>query len=262
MEWGIRFALIIAGSLILAVLARADIVRGLSSTVFGWLERPLTVVADGVSEQGEVVFASRSELIAELQEREQQVLDLARTASQWEQAQQERDEALALLNYLQTTTQTALPARVRVRAAPEDAEVVLIDKGGADGVAVGQPVVVGDGMLYGVVIDVFAQTARVARVTDQRVTLGARLISSDETIGVIEGGSGPVMQMRFVGQDTPVQVNDVIVTSGADPLVPPGIVIGLVNAVEEDPNAPFLTLQVEPLADLRRARLVHVFNDL
>lgn len=257
-EWGVRFALITAVALILAILARTNIVRDVSGRLFSWVESPLTVVADETTEQGEIVFASRKELIAELQERETQVLELAQTAAQWSQAVHERDEALALLGYTEQVTEPILAARVRVRAAETDSDSVIIDKGAVDGVAAQQAVVTQDGVLYGLVAEVFANTARVVRVTDPSVVVGGGLLDVKSTVGVVEGGHGPVVRMAFVAQDTDVEVNDVIVTSGVDPQIPAGIVIGLVNVIEADPNAPFLTLFVEPLAQLQRARVVGV----
>ena len=59
-------------------------------------------------------------------------------------------------------------------------------------------------------------------------------------------------------QGAPVELSSLVVTSGTDPLVPAGLVIGLVNAIEEDPNAPFLTVRIEPLADMNRARVVGI----
>lgn len=257
-EWGVRFALIVAVALILAILARTNIVRDVSGRLFSWVESPLTVVGDTAAGQGELVFSSRRELIAELQEREEQVLTLAQTASQWSQAMQERDEALALLNYREKVEEPILAAKVRVRSSSTESDSVIIDKGAVDGVSLQQAVVTQDGVLYGLIGEVFANTSRVVRITDPSVVVGGGLLDTDVTVGVVEGGHGPVVRMAFVAQDTDVELNDVVVTSGVDPQVPAGIVIGLVNVIEEDPNAPFLTLFVEPLAQLERTRIVGV----
>ena len=260
MEWGVRLIFIAAVALVLAILARTNIVRGSSGRFLSWLESPFTVVADTVGGHGEVIFASRKELIAELQERETQVLQLAKTASQWELAQQERDQALALLGYSKDASEVVLAARVRVRSSASDSDSVLIDKGALDGVQTQQAVITGEGAFYGLVGEVFAHTARVVRLTDPSVVVGGRMVSTQQTVGVVEGGYGPVVRMAYVAQDTDVRVNDIVVTSGVDPSVPAGIVIGLVNVIEEDQNAPFLTLYIEPLAQLRQTRVVGILQ--
>lgn len=260
MEWGVRFAMIAVAALVLAVLARTNIVRGASGRFLSWIESPFTIVSDAVGNQGAVVFSSRQELIAELQEREEQVLQLAKIAARWEQAEQERDQALLFLGYKSGSSEIMVPAKIRVRSSIRDSDSVLIDKGAVDGIKTQQAVITGDGALYGLVGEVFAQTARVVRLTDPTVVLGGRLLDSEQTLGVMEGGFGPVVRMAYVAQDTDVHLNDVIVTSGVDPFVPAGIVIGLVNAIEEDPNAPFLTLYVEPLAQVQKTRLVGVIQ--
>lgn len=257
-EWGVRLGVIASLALLLTIVARTNIVRGLNGRFFSWLEAPFTVVADSVGDQGELIFSSRRELIEELQTREQQVLELARTAAAWEQAERERDEALQLLGYRERTGIPILTAKVRVRSSATDSDSVLIDRGAVDGVQTGEAVVTGEGVLYGFVQEVWAHTARVVRLTDPSMRLGAGLLDETHTIGVVEGGYGPVVRMAFVAQNTEVAVNDVIVTSGVDARVPPGIVIGLVNVIEEDPNAPFLTLFVEPFAAFTRTRVLGI----
>ena len=59
-----------------------------------------------------------------------------------------------------------------------------------------------------------------------------------QTSGIIEGGQGPVLVLRYVSEAS-MTVNTLIVTSGIDPQIPPDLVIGMVNAVEDDAHGSF-----------------------
>ncbi len=259
-QWAIRFLLILSVGLVIAVLTRTNIVRGFGGRFFGWLERPFTVIGTDSSELGEIFFASREELINELKDREEQVLHLALAASEWEDSERSLEQAEQLLGYTQNSESDVVAAKVLVRTRSFQNVELLIDQGALQGISVFDPVVTGDGLFLGVVEDVYPKTARVALVTNAESVVGASLLDQLGTTGIVSGGHGSLVQFGFVPRDTSVAVNDLVTTSGIDPGIPHGLVIGLVNSIEEDENAPFLHLFVEPLADLQHVRMVGVIK--
>lgn len=259
-QWVVRLVVTLSVGIVIAVIIRTNLVRGIGSTFFGWLERPFTVVGMSIEEQGEVFFASRGELIDELKEREEQVLSLAQTAAKWEDDSRLLHQAEALLDYSQDAGSKVVASRVLVRTSRFSNEELLIDRGSDDGILRLDPVVSGDGIFLGVINEVFKSTARVALVTNADSVVGASLLDGVGTTGIVSGGNGALVVFGFVPRDTDVSVNDVVITSGIDPGVPRGLVIGLVNSIEQDENAPFLHLFVEPLADLQHVRMVGVIS--
>lgn len=263
---GTRWVLTALGALSVALgltlFARTTLVRGWGSWIFGWMERPLVLLDASVGERGEVVFASRGELARQVVEREQQLVDVARQAAQWEQASREIEEARALLSYTQKTMLSMVAARVLGRSAPEFPDTIVIDRGASDGVRVEQPVIGQDGILMGTVQEVFAHTARVRLLRHADTRVGATLLGQRETLGIVEGSFEPLLRLSFVPQETEVAPNDLVVTSGADPLIPQNLVIGLVRSVEKDPNTPFLNMLVEPLVDASSTTMVGVLTGL
>ncbi len=218
------------------------------------------MIGTEVDEQGEVFFASRSELIEELKAREQQVLQLAQTAAKWEDEKKTLEQAEALLGYKEANDIEILATKVLARTRTFSEEELLIDIGASDGVHINDPVISGDGIFVGTIEEVFNSTSRVALLTNTKSVVGATLLDLDGTSGIVSGGNGPLVKMGFVPRDTDVKVNDLIMTSGVDPNVPRGLVIGIVNTIEEDTNAPFLHLFIEPLADIRHLRMLGVLK--
>lgn len=126
----------------------------------------------------------------------------------------------------------------RVIAGPVNnfEDTVTIDKGSNDGIRVGMPVVTGAG-LVGRVDRVTGSTAVVQLISDPRMKVGARLVTTGEQ-GIIEGrgrGRGPEL---VVSGSVVVAAGEQIQTSGlAGSLYPPDIPIGriaIVAAESED----------------------------
>jgi rod shape-determining protein MreC len=222
------------------------------------MERPFTVVGSEVDGQREIVLSTRSDLIAELKLREEQVLSLAQTAARWEDADQSLEQAMNLLGYKKGNESEVIVAKVLVRTRNFSNEELLLDLGIADGIELNDPVVSGDGLFVGTIEEVFEHTSRVALLTNTNSVVGASILDGEDTTGIVSGGHGSLVRMGFVPVGTVVNVNDVIVTSGIDPNVPRGLTIGLVNTIEEDDNAPFLHLFIEPLADIDHLRVLGV----
>jgi cell shape-determining protein MreC len=84
------------------------------------------------------------------------------------------------------------------------------------------------------------------------------LLNEGRTIGIAQGTRGRLINLSFIPHGEQVEVNDLVVTSGLEDGVPSGLLIGIVNTVETDPNLPFQEAVVEPLIDIGRYRIVSV----
>jgi rod shape-determining protein MreC len=144
------------------------------------------------------------------------------------------------------------------RSIGPDASAFVIDHGSDDGVVVGTPAISGDGIMVGKVVAVTASSASVRVISDRNSATAVTLLNGTRTIGVAQGMSGALLSLEFIPQDERVSVNDIVVTSGLETSVPSGLLIGIVNSVETNPNAPFQQAVIEPLADVRRMSVVTV----
>lgn len=135
---------------------------------------------------------------------------------------------------------------------------VTIDRGRRHGVEEAMPVVSGQG-LVGRVVEVSEIRAKVLLLTDPRMAVGIRLASSRET-GVTQGLAGEdVLQVDLVEPETPVQEDELVVTSGLQQArYPPGVPVGTVVSVSTRRGALQKDLRVAPLADLDRLEFVDV----
>lgn len=68
--------------------------------------------------------------------------------------------------------------------------------------------------------------------------------------------------MTDVANHVPVQPGDTVVTRGNDGIFPPGIMVGTVTAVHDDPGSNFHDIKLRLGEDLTRTAYVHVVTDL
>jgi len=137
-------------------------------------------------------------------------------------------------------------------------KTLIIGVGDREGVRVGDPVIVRDGILIGKVADVQPRTAIVRLLSDSQSKVGGTVMNGEKSIGVVEGGYGLSIRMNFIPQNEEVSIDDVIVTSGLETDMPAGLVVGTVAAVERKAHDPFQSAIVRPMQDLDHVTVVTV----
>jgi rod shape-determining protein MreC len=134
---------------------------------------------------------------------------------------------------------------------------ITIDKGRADGVDVGMPVV-GAGGLVGQVIQAFHHSAVVQLITDGQSKVGVTF--GNELTGVIDGqGPDTSMTADLVPPHTALHKDELMFTSSLDDAsYPPGIPVARVAAFHAGAGASQETITVTPMADLDQLAYVDV----
>lgn len=139
---------------------------------------------------------------------------------------------------------------------------LLVDRGTDHGLRRGLPVVVGKS-LAGFVAEAGARTSLVQllddparRGTDARIAVGVRVFRAGAARafeGALSGEKRGVLKVRLLPAGS-VAPGDIVATSAADPSVPAGLLVGVVESVEEDRALGLATAFVRPSADLASVR--------
>jgi rod shape-determining protein MreC len=133
---------------------------------------------------------------------------------------------------------------------------LTIDRGTNDGVKMSMPVATAGGIV-GRVVALGPNFAEVQLITDRHAGAGAMLQKSRD-MGVVHGMDNGKCELREIPSGRDVQVGDVVESTGLDAIYPKGLVIGTIERVEDDPNAPWHRLIVQPGAPLDRLEYVMV----
>jgi rod shape-determining protein MreC len=206
---------------------------------------------------------SRSQLAALQQENAR----LRNTVSALEEQNLQTARTTPLVNFASATKLQALGAHIIGRPTQWD-RVVTLDRGTADGVHEGMPVVgsLGSvpehateasaaGGLVGETIDVTQHSCRVRLITDQNSGVSA-MIQANRTEGIVHGSIDGGLSLDFVSHETTVKPGDVVITSGMGGVYPKGLLVGEVTHVSNLASALYQDITLSPSADLAGAEEV------
>jgi len=155
-----------------------------------------------------------------------------------------------LLNFKQTAQLTVLPAEVISRDPSAWFKTMIIDKGRADGLRKGLPVVLPQGVA-GQVVEVAERYAKIMLIIDRNSAVDA-LIQSNRARGVIKGFSADHCILEYVLRKHEVKVGDIVISSGLDGVYPKGLRIGEVEAVSNSETDIFKRITVRPYVDFEQ----------
>jgi rod shape-determining protein MreC len=158
-----------------------------------------------------------------------------------------------------------LPSLPTVTAQTQDeyssnfTATITLDKGRADGVDVGYPVV-GAGGLVGQVIQAFHHTSVVRLITDGQSKVGVTFGSSNQYTGIVDGqGPSTAMTADLVPPHTPLHKGEIMYTSSLDAAAfPSGIPVASVQSFHTAAGASQETIAVDPAANLSQLAYVDV----
>jgi rod shape-determining protein MreC len=156
----------------------------------------------------------------------------------------ENERLRGLVDLKQAQDLESVAARVIGRPANAWEGVITIDRGSADGIGTGMPVVGASGLL-GQTVTVGEHASRVRLITDQRSGVAA-LVQRSRAEGIVHGSIDGQLTLDFVSTEATVTAGDVVITSGMGGIYPKGLVIGEVTSVERLANSLFQAIELEP----------------
>lgn len=178
-------------------------------------------------------------------------------AGQVEQLALENTRLRRLLDLREQKAITGLAAEVLYDAPDPYTRKIIIDKGLAQGVALGSPVIDESGVL-GQVTRVHPLVSEVTLVIDRDLAIpvlntrtGARSVAYGEP-----SASGGGLELRFMGSNSDVQQGDLLTTSGVDGVYPPGLPVAKIEKIERRAESAFARIYCTPQAQVGAA--VHV----
>jgi rod shape-determining protein MreC len=180
-------------------------------------------------------------------------------AGQVEQLTQENNRLRKLMGLREQLGTPVMAAEVLYDAADPYTRKVIIDKGMAQGVDLGSPVLDESGVL-GQVTRVHPLVSEVTLLIDRdlaipvlNVRTGARSVAyGDPTV------SGSGLELRFMGSNSDVQQGDLLTTSGVDGVYPAGLPVAKISRIERRAESAFAKIFCTPQALVTGARHVIV----
>lgn len=133
-----------------------------------------------------------------------------------------------------------------------------IDKGAADGVAVGQAVIFQDNFI-GKVVEASEKVANVLLTTDPDSKVAAFSQGLDGSAkGVLLGQFGTESVLDKILHEEGIRVGDLVYSEGTEGYLPRGLILGKVGEVQSEENQIFKKAKITPVFDIRDLELVFV----
>jgi rod shape-determining protein MreC len=145
---------------------------------------------------------------------------------------------------------------------PLSSSLVYLDAGSDDGIAVGQPVIVGNGSMIGKILKVTRKDATLELLSDDSSRIAVKAFDDVSTSGVLRGTLGTGARLEYIREVQAVPVGTILVTSGLEPLIPQGLLVGTIQKVIESADTLFAYADVLPAADMSQLSVVSILRSL
>ena len=198
-------------------------------------------------------------LVAVSQENEElrkSLNDAIEKNNQWNELKLANSRLRDLLSFQESLQNRVVAAEVIGKDPSVWFKTVIIDKGKADGLQKGLPVVLPQG-ITGQVIEVSDRYSKVMLIIDRNSAVDA-LVQRSRARGIIKGASADQCRFEFVLRKNDVQIGDTVVASGFDGVYPKGLRIGHVSDLSERSSDIFYEITVTPFVDFEKLEEVLV----
>ncbi len=159
-----------------------------------------------------------------------------------------------LLNSADTLEDRVLITEIIGRSPDPMMHQIIVNRGEAHGVYIGQALVDAKGLM-GQVVEVGRKTAKVLLLTDSTHALPVMINRNGEQL-IAEGlgGRGYELALPYVANTLDIVVGDILVSSGLGQRFPVGYPVAEVVEVVKDPSKRFARVITQPMADINRSR--------
>lgn len=256
-----RLTIFLTLAALLLALASLPLAGDLEQRAGMLVARPATAIRDATRPLADVILNAGQvrELSEDNAELRRRVARLEADAAALRESAVAAEAVASLLDAVGEDGGSFLPASVVLRDPAPASEVVVVDRGTADGVAAGQAVLGPGATLIGVVATADVHRARVRLLTDGSSAVTAVVQESRVPGALVGTRSG--LRLEFVPVDAPAGVGDLVLTSALGGLLPGGLLIGRIASVEAPGQELFATIVVEPLTDYARIEQVLILTD-
>lgn len=164
-----------------------------------------------------------------------------------------------LLNFKKSVDYKVIACEVISNDPSPFSKTVTIDKGMLDGLKIGLPVVVPEGII-GQIVEVANHYSKVLLITDVNSAVDA-LVQRNRIRGILKGDISGKCKLEYVLCKYEIKAGDIAIASGLDGLYPKGFRLGSISNFEKKKTGMFHEITVIPFVDFERLEEVMVlFN--
>lgn len=216
------------------------------------LQQALLVPVQAASAVGDY-FTTVGSLNRETEMLRRERVERARELARVPELAAENERLRKLLAAREAVKLPAVLGEIQFESRDRFARKLVIDRGEADGIKPGMPVIDEAGII-GQITRVFPGAAELTLLTDKDQSVPV-LLARNGLRGVAYGGAEPgSLELRFVPANADIAAGDVLVSSGIDGIYPAGLPVARVMSVERGAQDQFARITLLPAAGLQSNR--------
>lgn len=139
-------------------------------------------------------------------------------------------------------------------------QIVVLNKGVADGVKIGQTVIDENGIL-GQIIHTYTNTSRLLLVTDEQQSVSVVVARTGQRAMVSGGGRLDSLSLDYIFKTADVQVGDELISSGLGERIPAGYKVGTIKNIDTTRTDNFADISVTPAANFLNSSYVLILQE-
>jgi rod shape-determining protein MreC len=200
-------------------------------------------------------FSSREKLLIENRILRSELNELRARQLRFDALQLENDRLRALLKTSSRATERVQIAKLLAVDLDPFRQQIVINKGKADQVYAGQPLLHADGVIGQILVPNWNSSTAML-ISDPGHALPVVVARTGLRALAVGTGNSRRLNLRHVPPQEDIDTGDLLLTSGLGGRFPADYPVARIVRVDHLPGQPFLTIEAEPLAALDRAREV------
>ena len=220
--------------------------RALLATALHPVQRTLLAPVE-LSESAFEYVAGLEAAIANESAARRALADQALRVNRVDQLQAENARLRALLELRAGLQVRSQAAEVLYESTDPYSRKVVVDRGLAQGIVAGSPVISEAGVI-GQVTRVYPLSSEVTLLTDKDAAVPVLNARTQARSAAYGSATGDALELRFMAGNADVQVGDLLQTSGVDGVYPPGLPVATVVTIDRKVDSGFAKILLAPAA--------------
>lgn len=137
----------------------------------------------------------------------------------------------------------------------DDNDILSIDKGSADKISEGMPVISQQGVLFGKVFKIYKNFSQVMLISNTNSIVNTKIQQNDVTIpeidGVVKGLGGLSAYLDLIPISSQINTGDALVTSAIEKSFPKDLLIGKITQISRNDQKPFQQAKLNLFFDVK-----------
>jgi len=136
----------------------------------------------------------------------------------------------------------------------DDNDIISINKGQADGITEGMPVINQQNVLFGSVFKVYKNFSEIKLISNKSSVVNVKVQGDNldvEIDGTVKGTGGLNAYLDLVPVNSEINSEDILVTSAIDKLFPKDLLVGKIISKQKNDQQPFQQAQISLFFDVK-----------